>query len=476
MSEQFNGITYTIVSHEPLLYGIPADGETTYAYPLDMSIPFHFVYLGGEDSLLVVSGLVDSTDTGILQFLSVADGRVVETIRTLELPGIHPFSLAGAGSRLHVLDTAGSRILEIEDADGDGIPETLSPIPFARAIDFPVLATTLSIEIFESGTLILDPTDRRLAGYQIDLDREFTLLQDVDLDDVADVTGISSWRYHLDLIPGFLDPPRDTSSVLHVLASTGVGIELTLTDSTGSEDFATLGTGGVPLGSNEGIVVIHTPLVAGTYVRLDDVVTGLSSYAALVNAEDVPVLLSYFTAERSAERIVLRWGVAGDAGDHAGFHVHRQVADQERERLTQTVLSGRESYDFVDQAAPSEAARYWLEDRGRDGSTRWHGPVSVPAAGESSPAVPELYQNSPNPFRKSTLLSFRTTTEGMVILRVFDLSGRELARPFTGFLLAGRHETTWDGRDASGNPVAAGTYFYRLDARGGALTRKLVLL
>jgi len=64
----------------------------------------------------------------------------------------------------------------------------------------------------------------------------------------------------------------------------------------------------------------------------------------------------------------------------------------------------------------------------------------------------------------------------MVVLHVFDLSGREIARPFAAYLPAGHHETSWDGRDAAGRSVAAGTYFYRLDARGGSLTRKLVLL
>jgi flagellar hook assembly protein FlgD len=64
----------------------------------------------------------------------------------------------------------------------------------------------------------------------------------------------------------------------------------------------------------------------------------------------------------------------------------------------------------------------------------------------------------------------------MAVLRVFDLGGREIARPFAGYVPAGHHETTWDGRDASGREVAAGTYFYRLDARGGSLTRKLVVL
>jgi len=34
---------------------------------------------------------------------------------------------------------------------------------------------------------------------------------------------------------------------------------------------------------------------------------------------------------------------------------------------------------------------------------------------------------------------------------------------------------SWDRRDAAGQPVSGGLYFYRLEANGRALTRKLVV-
>jgi flagellar hook assembly protein FlgD len=41
---------------------------------------------------------------------------------------------------------------------------------------------------------------------------------------------------------------------------------------------------------------------------------------------------------------------------------------------------------------------------------------------------------------------------------------------------AGKNEVTWDGRNADGNRVASGVYFYRLTTARGELTRKLLLL
>ena len=41
---------------------------------------------------------------------------------------------------------------------------------------------------------------------------------------------------------------------------------------------------------------------------------------------------------------------------------------------------------------------------------------------------------------------------------------------------AGRHEEVWDGRDAAGRTVAAGTYFYRMETEGFADTRSMTLV
>jgi hypothetical protein len=41
---------------------------------------------------------------------------------------------------------------------------------------------------------------------------------------------------------------------------------------------------------------------------------------------------------------------------------------------------------------------------------------------------------------------------------------------------AGSHTTSWDGRGASGDPVAPGIDFYRLAAAGREVTRRMARL
>lgn len=82
-----------------------------------------------------------------------------------------------------------------------------------------------------------------------------------------------------------------------------------------------------------------------------------------------------------------------------------------------------------------------------------------------------LLQNRPNPFNPTTVIPFELPREGHARLSVFDLRGRLVARLVDGILAAGRHEVPWQAPD-----LASGTYFYRLEADGGAVNRKLTIV
>jgi hypothetical protein len=58
-------------------------------------------------------------------------------------------------------------------------------------------------------------------------------------------------------------------------------------------------------------------------------------------------------------------------------------------------------------------------------------------------------------------------------LRVFDVEGR---RVWSHPLVLANGTVTWSGEDASGQLVAAGTYFIRLEAGPTAETRRLTLV
>ena len=102
--------------------------------------------------------------------------------------------------------------------------------------------------------------------------------------------------------------------------------------------------------------------------------------------------------------------------------------------------------------------------------------VSLAAGIESLPFEFLLEQNYPNPFNPETRIEFSLPTAGDVSLVVYDVLGRTVRSLGSGSYTAGRHTVTWDGRDTYGQSVASGVYFYRLDAGGTVLTRKMMLV
>ncbi len=96
-----------------------------------------------------------------------------------------------------------------------------------------------------------------------------------------------------------------------------------------------------------------------------------------------------------------------------------------------------------------------------------------------SPRVPLRFlvmQNAPNPFNPSTTIRFTLPEAGHVTLAVYDINGR-LVRMLVGqTLLPGHHEGVWDGYDAVGRAVASGVYVYRLTAKQGVVTKRMVLV
>ncbi|MBK6733511.1 MAG: family 16 glycosylhydrolase [bacterium] len=93
------------------------------------------------------------------------------------------------------------------------------------------------------------------------------------------------------------------------------------------------------------------------------------------------------------------------------------------------------------------------------------------------PAGYALHPCHPNPFNPSTTISFDLPEPAAVRLAIHDLSGRLVRTLVAGEMTgSGRHEVVWNGRDEAGQVMAAGVYFYRLDAAGYSETRRMTLL
>ncbi len=87
-----------------------------------------------------------------------------------------------------------------------------------------------------------------------------------------------------------------------------------------------------------------------------------------------------------------------------------------------------------------------------------------------------LFQNRPNPFTPETRIAFELAQAGRVELAIYSVDGRLIRALVEEERAAGSHEVTWDGRDAQGQRMAGGVYFYKLAAPGIAESRRMILL
>lgn len=93
---------------------------------------------------------------------------------------------------------------------------------------------------------------------------------------------------------------------------------------------------------------------------------------------------------------------------------------------------------------------------------------------EDNGGVPEgfkLSQNYPNPFNPTTNIEFSLNESGATSLKVYDLTGREVASLVNSRLSAGEHSVTFDASNLS-----SGVYVYILQSNGIRLANKMTLI
>jgi len=86
----------------------------------------------------------------------------------------------------------------------------------------------------------------------------------------------------------------------------------------------------------------------------------------------------------------------------------------------------------------------------------------------------ELRQNFPNPFNGNTTFEFVLPKSVHVVLKIYNQLGQIIILLANRVLSAGVHRIVWDGKDANGNEVSTGMYYYSLSADKGTLLRSML--
>ena len=87
-----------------------------------------------------------------------------------------------------------------------------------------------------------------------------------------------------------------------------------------------------------------------------------------------------------------------------------------------------------------------------------------------------LLPNYPNPFNPVTQLRYNIGCSARVRISVYNMLGEKIKTLLDMERSAGDYEITWNGADESGQAVASGVYFIRMEADRQAFSRKVLLL
>jgi len=98
-------------------------------------------------------------------------------------------------------------------------------------------------------------------------------------------------------------------------------------------------------------------------------------------------------------------------------------------------------------------------------------PIGIEPISSEVPSNFELGQNYPNPFNPKTNIKIQISNGGLVNLKIYDISGKEVAVLVNENLNAGTYNIDFDA-----SHLASGTYFYRMETGNVSQTRKMMLV
>ena len=87
-----------------------------------------------------------------------------------------------------------------------------------------------------------------------------------------------------------------------------------------------------------------------------------------------------------------------------------------------------------------------------------------------------LFNNYPNPFNPSTIISYNLPKDSYVNISIFDVLGRKVKTLTDQHMKAGKNKVQWNGVNDQGKLLAGGVYIYKIISGGYDQSKKMILL
>jgi hypothetical protein len=197
------------------------------------------------------------------------------------------------------------------------------------------------------------------------------------------------------------------------------------------------------------------------------------SKVALEDLSPVPVELTSFTAEETSEGVELIWSTASEINNH-GFEIEKSFDGENFFRAAFVQGAGTttetKNYSYLDAIEYNgiNTFYYRLRQVDYDGRSMYSEVLTVEFD------VPKdfiLHQNYPNPFNPSTTIKYAVPKKTLVSIKIYDLTGQEIASLVNEVKEAGTYELEFEAQN-----IASGVYIYRMIADDFSAVKKFNVL
>jgi len=232
----------------------------------------------------------------------------------------------------------------------------------------------------------------------------------------------------------------------------------------------------------------------------------IGAYEYKFSVDLLPVELTSFSATRVDNSVELKWATATEVNNY-GFEIEREALPNpsqregqahpnpsQREGLFTSQLAGDwevigfvngsgnsnspKQYNFTDSKISqvyknsgglSSVLQYRLKQIDNDGKIEFSKAVEVDV--KTLPTEFALFQNYPNPFNPTTMIDYTLPSQTKVRITIHSILGELISTLVDEEKSAGSYHLTFNAAN-----LAAGVYYYRLEAGEFSSTKKLLLL
>jgi hypothetical protein len=208
------------------------------------------------------------------------------------------------------------------------------------------------------------------------------------------------------------------------------------------------------------------------WMRLDGAILSVYTAPFTDTASVLPVELAHFSSSINNGKVELLWKTATEINNY-GFELERKFEDNyDWIKIGFVRGSGNsnspQSYSLSDWPLQIGTYKYRLKQIDLDGHFKYSNEIEVVYNNIFNFS---LNQNYPNPFNPSTIISYQLSAEGFVLLKVYNVLGKEISTLVNEIKQSGVHEVNFNASE-----FGSGIYMYRMTVNNFTQTRKMIVL